>query len=108
MPIEQNRTNGYRGATATRFLASQAHIEIGEADPEQTHPRPEHVAAIETTDTAIGLVAGRRLGKLIAKSANQMSERMAAKGVAAKQNDVNSQHNRAETDAKGSSTGPNR
>src|SRR2546429_9208960 len=34
-----------------------------------------------------------------------MSERMAAKGVAAKQNDVNSQHNRAETDTKGSSTG---
>ena len=39
---------------------AKAHIEIGEADPEQTHPCPEHVAAIETTDAAIGLVTGRR------------------------------------------------
>ena len=33
-----------------------------------------------------------------------MTQRMAAKGVAAKQNDVNSQHDRAEPDAEGSST----
>ena len=39
---------------------AKAHIEIGEADPEQTHPCPEHVAAVETADAAIGLVAGRR------------------------------------------------
>src|SRR4029077_8494474 len=34
-----------------------------------------------------------------------MPKRMAAKGVAGKQNDVNSQHNRADTHAKRSSTG---
>ena len=39
---------------------AKAHVKIGEADPEQTHPCPEHVAAVETTDAAIGLVAGRR------------------------------------------------
>src|SRR5439155_23357216 len=34
-----------------------------------------------------------------------MPERMAAKGVAAKQNDVNNQHNGADTNAKGRFTG---
>ena len=40
---------------------AKAHVEIGEADPEQTHPCPEHVAAVETTDAGVGPVAGRRL-----------------------------------------------
>ena len=29
---------------------AKAHVKIGETDPEQTHPGPEHVAAIETAD----------------------------------------------------------
>ena len=49
---------------------AKAHVEIGEADPEQTEPRPKHVAAIEAAHATIGLVAGRRAGKLIAKSAD--------------------------------------
>src|SRR4029077_15151006 len=27
---------------------AEAHVEIGEANPKQTHPRPKHVATIET------------------------------------------------------------
>ena len=84
---------------------TKAHVKIREADPEQTHPCPEHVAAVETTDAAIGLETGRRPGKLIEKSADQMAQRMTTECVAAKQNDVHRQHDRAHADAKGTFAG---
>ena len=34
---------------------AKPHVEIGEPDPEQAHPGPQHVAAIETADAAIAL-----------------------------------------------------
>src|SRR5205807_9208525 len=80
---------------------ARAHVEIGEADPEQTEPRPKHVAAIEAAHATIGLVAGRRAGKLIAKSADQMPERVAAKGEAAEQDHIQREHNRADANTEG-------
>ena len=49
---------------------TKAHVKITETDPKQTHPRPQHVAPVETTNTAICLVANRGARKLIAKSAD--------------------------------------
>jgi len=34
---------------------TKAHVEIGKADPEQTHPGPHHVALIQAGDATIGL-----------------------------------------------------
>src|SRR5689334_12507554 len=67
---------------------AKAYVKIAETDPKQTEPRPEHMALIQTGDTAICLVTGRCAGKLIAKSADQVSERMTTKGVAAEKNEV--------------------
>ena len=53
---------------------TEAHIKIAEADPEQTHPCPEHVASIKAADAGVGAVTGWRLCKLIEKSADQMSQ----------------------------------
>ena len=39
---------------------AEAHVDIGKRDPEQTHPSPEHVAAIETTDAGVGVITGGR------------------------------------------------
>jgi len=36
---------------------AQTHVKIGKADPEETQPRPKHVAAIETGHARVGAVA---------------------------------------------------
>src|SRR5262249_35809129 len=64
---------------------TKAHIEIGKTDPEETHPGPKHVAAIQASDTGVSAVTGRRLCKLIPKTADQMSQRVATERVAAQQ-----------------------
>src|SRR5882724_8142764 len=79
---------------------AQAHVEIGKDHPEQTKPRPKHVAAIETGHARVSAIACRRPGKLIQKSASQMSERVTAKRVAAEQNNVDCQNNRADSNSK--------
>ena len=38
---------------------AKSNVKIAEADPEQTQPRPKHVAPIEAADTAISLVTCR-------------------------------------------------
>src|SRR5438045_720916 len=80
---------------------AQPHIKIGEPDPEQTHPGPEHVAAIETAHAAIRLMAERRPGKLIDAAADKMSQRMTSKRIAAEKNHVQSQHDGSDTNPKG-------
>ena len=35
---------------------AKSHVEIREADPEQTEPCPEHVAAIEAAHARVGAV----------------------------------------------------
>ena len=78
---------------------TEPHIQIGEADPEQTHPRPEHVAAIQTTHASIGAIAGWRFCELIAKSSDQVSQGMAPDCVAAEQNNIDRKHYRTDADA---------
>src|SRR5206468_2244566 len=78
---------------------AQPHIQIGKADPEQTQPCPEHVPAIQTTHAGVGAITGWRFCNLIAKSADQMSQGMASKRIAAEQVHVDGQHDRAEADA---------
>jgi hypothetical protein len=79
---------------------TEAHIKIGEANPKKTHPRPKHVATIQTGDTAISLVTRWRTRKLIVKSADQMPERMTPKGIAAEQNDIDGEDDRSDADSK--------
>src|SRR5205814_6326858 len=67
---------------------TEPHVKIGETNPEQAHPRPKHVAAIETGHTCIGAVARWRARKLVQKSAGQMSKRMATNRIAAQQNNI--------------------
>src|SRR5262249_40618818 len=76
------------------------HVEIGKPDPKQTHPRPQHVALIQTADAAVSLITGRSARKLIAKSADQMPERMTTKGITAKKNNIDGEHDRSEADSK--------
>ena len=78
---------------------AEAHIEIAEADPEQTHPGAQHMAAVETGHTGVALGAKRCLGDLIQKPADQMAERVTAKRVACEQENVDSQHDRPNADS---------
>ena len=76
---------------------AKAHVKIAEADPEQTQPRPKHVAAVQARNTAVTLEGSRRARKLIAKPAHEMTQGMTPKGVATKQNDVDREHERADS-----------
>ena len=60
------------------------------------------MAAIEATDAGVGAIAGGRFGKLIEKTADQMSQRVTAEGVAAEQDDVDRQDECADPDPEGS------
>src|SRR6188472_2608859 len=71
---------------------TETHIKIGEADPEQTHPRPKHVAAIQTTYASVGAIAAWRFCELIAKSSDKMSQGVASDCVAAQQINVDGQY----------------
>src|SRR6266487_576216 len=64
------------------YLAPHA-LENPKIVPEQTQPRPKHVAAIETAHARVRAIACWRLGKLIQKSASQVSQRVTAKSIAA-------------------------
>lgn len=78
-PAPSNRTSGssslrrgFRMSQPSRHTAlekpevvpdaegTQAHVDIGERDPEKAHPGPEHVAAIEAADTGVTPIAGGR------------------------------------------------
>src|SRR4029077_9162609 len=72
----------------------------GEPDPKQTQPCPKHVALIQTSDATIAGEGRRRSGKAIAKSADQMPQRVTTKCVTAKQDDVDREHDRADADPK--------
>ncbi len=69
------------------------------AYPEQTEPGEEHVTAVETAHAVIGFLAGWMPRELIDDAAHQVAQRMAAERVAAEQDDVDEQHQRADADA---------
>src|SRR6266480_1601804 len=54
---------------------TKPHVEVGERHPEETQPRPKHMAAIETAHAAVGLLAKRRSGEPVYAAANQMTKR---------------------------------
>ena len=79
---------------------AKTNIKVGKAHPEQTEPRPKHVATIEATDAAVSVVACRRTGELVAESADQVSQRVAAESEAAQQNDIEREHDCANPNSK--------
>src|SRR4026208_1268738 len=77
---------------------TEPHIQIGEADPEQTHPRPKHVAAIQTTHASVGAITPWRFCELIAKSSDKMSQEVTPDCVAAQQINVDGQYKSTNAD----------
>src|SRR5262245_29992268 len=80
---------------------TKPHVKIGEPDPEQAHPGPEHVSAIEAAYAAIRFLTERRLGKLIDATADKVSQRMTSEGIAAEKNHVKGQHDGSDADPEG-------
>src|SRR5947209_2292151 len=70
-------------------------VEVGKHDRAKAHPGPEHVAPIETTHTLISFLAKGGFGRLVKKSADQMAQGMAAERIAAKEHNIDRQHERA-------------
>src|SRR5437773_2164359 len=79
---------------------AEPHVKIGETDPEQTQPGPKHVAPVETSHASVSAIARRRSGKLIEKSAGQMSQGMTTKRITAEQTDIDCENDRPNADAK--------
>ncbi len=57
------------------------------------------MTAIQAADAVVGLLASGRARQAVAKSTDEMAERVAAEGVAAKQNDVGQQDEAADVHA---------
>src|SRR5439155_19894423 len=78
---------------------TEPHVQIGEADPEETQPRPKHVPAIQASDTSVSAVTGRRLCNFIAKAGDQMSQRVARECIAPQQLHIDGDHDLDYADA---------
>src|SRR5436190_16425845 len=74
-------------------------VEVGEADGEEAGPCPEHVPPVEAAHARVGGETERRARELVDAAARDMSHRMAAEQVAAEQEDVRREQQRAEADA---------
>src|SRR5579862_3615990 len=74
-------------------------IDIGKTDPEQAEPGPEHVTAVQATDTGKTFRADGLLRGFVKEPADQMTQRMTTKGVTGKENDVYHEHQCADTEA---------
>src|ERR1051325_1046776 len=96
---ERRRSNSEQTEVVPDPHRAEPHVEVGEADPEKAEPRPKHVPAIEAAHAAIGLIASGRPRKLIAKSADDMTQRMTAEREAAQKDDVDEQDERADPKA---------
>src|SRR5271165_2972343 len=70
---------------------AEADINICKPDPEQTDPRPQHMTGIQATDAVICLGTSGRLGFGVQEPANEVPERMTAKGVKTEENGVQNQ-----------------
>src|ERR1043166_996987 len=75
-------------------------VKIGEPDPAQTRPCPDHVPPVEATGAGIDFVTRGRFGKLVEKTADEMTEGVASERVTAEEHDVDGQHQRADAEAK--------
>ena len=79
---------------------AEADINIGEPDPEQTDPRPQHMTGIQATDAVVCLGTSGRLGFGVQEPADEVPERMTAKGVKPKENGIQNQDKGAHAQAK--------
>src|SRR5438105_4247968 len=78
-----------------------AHVEVGEAHREEAQPGPAHVPAVERACAAVGGAADARASQLVAPAAHEVAQRVAAQRVAAEEDHVHGQHERAQADAEG-------
>src|SRR6185312_13353309 len=70
-----------------------------ERHPEKTEPRPTHVTAIETAHAVVAPLAHRRASQSIPITAYEMAQRVTAECVAAKQDHVECENQRTDSDA---------
>ena len=78
---------------------AEADVDVGEADPEETQPRPHHVAVIEAADARCSSSRRRAPSTSSRGSRRPDGGGMAAEGVAGQQDDVDDQDERADGDA---------
>src|SRR5262245_48684097 len=81
------------------------HVEIREGDPKQAYPGPEHVPLVQSADAGVRPLTHRGLRELVASASHQVTKGVTAEGVAAEQNDVHEEDERADPDAEGDATG---
>src|SRR6266403_3649183 len=60
---------------------AEPHVEISEHHPAKARPGPKHVTTIEATGAGISALTKGGAGHLIDHPANQVTQRVAAKGV---------------------------
>src|SRR5205823_396475 len=65
---------------------------------EEARPGEELVAAVEAAHPAVSEAARRRLREAVAVAAGEVPERVAAKGVAREEDDVQGEHERADAE----------
>jgi len=58
------------------------------------------VAAIETTDAVVGLLANGRAGNPVANSTDEVAKRVTPQGITAKQRYIHQEHKGADTNSK--------
>src|SRR4030095_1804503 len=83
-------------APMTRPDRAEPHVNVGERNPEQAHPGPEHVPAVEAADAGISAITSGGFRELIEKPTNEMPQRVTTKGIASEQNNIYRQHQRSD------------
>ena len=74
---------------------AESYVEIAESDPEQAHPSAKHMAAVQAAHAGVAFGAHRCFRNLIQETADQVTEGMTTKRVAAQQQNVERQDDRA-------------
>ena len=69
-------------------FSEEAYVDVGKADPEEAAPGPEHMPLVEAGDAVIALVSDRGFREVIHEAADQVAQGVAAKRVAAKEEDI--------------------
>src|SRR5262249_31006310 len=78
---------------------AEANVDIGEAHGAEARPGPFFVVPVETTHAIVKLVPHGMFRDLVEGAANQVAEGVAAEHIAADQNHVDGQNDRAQSDA---------
>ena len=78
---------------------TKSYVNVGECDPQQTAPGPDHVLTVQTTDAVVAFRFRGRAGENIHPAADEMSQRMATQCVSGQQKDVHTQHESPDANA---------